>query len=730
MRRKHPKTDRLTLLFGLLALSFLRAADVNVSGAVYNKATGLSLANVNVIILDSHLGAATDENGFFLIRGVQAGDYTILVTAIGYEESYRDITVPLNELLEFSLAETFFQMDDVVVTGTRTERIHSNAPVATEVISRQDILESGARDMAELLEERAGVSVSASVEGGKVISLLGMDAKYILVMIDGQPITGKFNSRINLDQVSTAIIDKVEIIKGPSSSLYGSEAMGGVINIITKRNIFVKPLTAYVRYSGGLTPPVKESFNPVDFDVGKRDVRMNLNLGRKSLVLHSDLDFLKANVDRNLQYIDVDNYDKLSFRSDLMWTINDRHELKFNGSQFINDEMNHTTLLDGQTIIDRKSISGEHKWSISRQWQLQTILREDQYARRYKETRPQSGEIVKREVTQESQDELEINAIYETEKRTLSLGTEIRRETYSNARVSGGDLLEQKSTALFAQVEQGVTQYLTLVVGFRVDNNNEVQEPVFSPRLAAMYVLSDRYKLRASWGKGFRMPSFMDKYMNWNHWQFGYAIIGNPDLIPERSNGYSLGLEYYNPGRYKFSATIYRNIFDNMIIDDQLEPGLFTYSNIDRVNFTGLEVQHRRNISRSWTASVAYNLSRNRNVKTGELVPNSPEHSANIRLSFKSKSGRFSSALKVKAAAPYKVNLYIPVVENGENAGYFDIRDREGFFLVDIDAKLKVHRLATFSYGVRNIFDVVDIQYGPFIGRTMYIELITKLGGY
>ena len=83
MRRKHPKTDRLTLLFGLLALSFLRAADVNVSGAVYNKATGLSLANVNVIILDSHLGAATDENGFFLIRGVQTGDYTILVTAIG-----------------------------------------------------------------------------------------------------------------------------------------------------------------------------------------------------------------------------------------------------------------------------------------------------------------------------------------------------------------------------------------------------------------------------------------------------------------------------------------------------------------------------------------------------------------------------------------------------------------------------------------------------------------------
>lgn len=727
--KKPLKCDYLMLLFVSVSLSILTASDKSVSGSVYNAATGLPLADVNVIILDSRLGAATDENGLFLISGVKPGKYTILVTAIGYEESYRTITAPLDEPLEFALAETFFQMEDVVVTGTRTERIHTNAPVATEVISRQDILESGARDMAELLEERAGVSVSASVEGGKVISLLGMDAKYILVMIDGQPITGKFNSRINLDQVSTAIIDKVEIIKGPSSSLYGSEAMGGVINIITKRNIFVTPLTAYVRYSGGLSPPVRESFNPVDLDIGKRDVRMNLNLSRQSLTLHSDIDFLRANVDRNLQYIDVDNYDKLSFRGDLLWTINDRHGLKIDGSQFINDEMNHSTLLDGKTIIDRRSISGEHKWSINERWQLQTILREDQYARRYKETRPQSGEIVKRDVTQESQDEMEINAIYETEKRTLNLGTEIRRETYTNARVSGGDLLEQKSTALFAQIEQSVTHNLTLVVGFRVDNNNEITKPVFSPRLAAMYVLSDRYKVRTSWGKGFRMPSFMDKYMNWNHWQFGYAIVGNPDLIPERSNGYSFGLEYYNPGRYKFSATVYRNIFDNMIIDDQLEPGLFTYSNIDQVNFTGLEVQHRRNISRNWTASIAYNLSRNRNVKTGELVPNSPEHSANVRLSFKSKSGRFSSALKVKAVAPYKVNLYIPVVEDGENAGYFDIRDREGFLLVDVDAKLKAHRLATFSYGVRNVFDMVDIQYGPFIGRTMYIELITKLGG-
>ena len=727
--QKYTLVYRWILFIAPIAIA---VAGHKVTGYVYHAETAEPLPGVNVILKNTDLGAATLNDGSFSIDNVPSGNYNILYSAIGYDESLDIVNVPSNDPLEIWMTETFLQLEHVVVTGTRNSRINTNSPVATEVISRNDIQESGARDMAELLEERAGISVAASKEGGKVVNMLGMDSKYVLVMIDGQPISGKFNSRINLDQVSTAIIDKVEIIKGPSSSLYGSEAMGGVINIITKRNIFVNPISVTMRYSGGLTTdPIGDSFNPFDLAIGKRDIRMNLNGSKKAFVFHSDIDYLKANVDKNLVYIDVDNYEKYSIRGDMDWAVTDAQKVKINGGSFNTVEENHSTLLDGQPTIIRNNWSSDYSNFLNDQLKIQALIRGEDYNRSYLEIKPSTGETVKTDTTVETQLEGEFNTIYTDDNRTINIGGEYRIETYSNARVDSGNLQSLNATGLYFQYEQTLSSKLTLVAGLRADNNNDLDKPIISPRLAGMYKLSDRYKLRGSWGQGFRMPSFMDKYMNWNHWQFGYAIIGNPDLVPETSTGYNLGIEYFHPGKYKFSIMVYQNTFNNMIIDEQLEPGLFTYSNIDRVHFTGIEFQHRQNYSKNFTGNLAYNLSRNRNIVTGEIVPGSPEHSANIKMSYKSKSGKLRSALKIKAVAPYKVQEFIPVGSGEEqNEGYFVIRDRDAYFLIDIDGKYKIHKLLTLSFGIKNIQDTVDNQYGPFIGRTVYFELGSKLGGH
>jgi outer membrane receptor for ferrienterochelin and colicins len=722
--------NRLTT-FCLFVTSLVWGGGHEVRGKVYHADTGLPIPGVNVILRNTDLGAATTADGSFLIENVPGGKYNVLYSAIGYDESLDIVNVPSSKHLEIWMTETFLQLEHVVVTGTRNSRINTNSPVATEVISRNDIQESGARDMAELLEERAGISVSSSKEGGKVVSMLGMDSKYVLVMIDGQPISGKFNSRINLDQVSTAIIDKVEIIKGPSSSLYGSEAMGGVINIITNRNIFINPVSVTMRYSGGFTPPVGDFFNPFDLGIGKRDIRMNLNGSKNAFIFHSDIDYLKANVDKNLVYIDVDNFEKYSIRGDMDWAITDAQKLKLNFGTFNTTEQNHSTLLDGQTTIIRNNKLGDYSKHINDRWQMQGIFRGENYYRYYQEVKPNTGEMVKTDTTTESQLEGEFNAIYVDDNKTINLGMEYRTETYANARVDSGNLQSLNATGLYFQYERTFSSKLTLVTGFRADHNNDLENPIISPRIAGMYKLSDRYKLRASWGQGFRMPSFMDKYMNWNHWQFGYAIIGNPDLVPETSTGYNLGIEYFHPQKYKFSVMIYQNKFDNMIIDEQLEPGLFTYSNIDRVHFTGIEFQHRQNYSKNFIGTLAYNLSRNRNIETKEIVPGSPEHSAHIKVSYKSTNRKLRAALKVKMVAPYKVQEFIPDGSSEEqNEGYFDIRDREGYFLIDIDGKYKIHKRVTLSFGIKNIQDTIDSQYGPFLGRTVYFELGSKIGGH
>ena len=117
---------------------------------------------------------------------------------------------PDNKKLTIFLEETFYQMNDIVITGTRTPKVLKDVPIATEVINQNEILNSGVENLDELLNHRAGIYVSSSVQGGTTMNMMGIDSKYILTLIDGQPITGKFNSRTSLEQISISNIKKLK----------------------------------------------------------------------------------------------------------------------------------------------------------------------------------------------------------------------------------------------------------------------------------------------------------------------------------------------------------------------------------------------------------------------------------------------------------------------------------------------------------------------------------------
>jgi len=219
------------------------------------------------------------------------------------------------------------------------------------------------------------------------------------------------------------------------------------------------------------------------------------------------------------------------------------------------------------------------------------------------------------------------------------------------------------------------------------------------------------------------MPSFMDKYIDWNHQQFGYQIIGNPNLKPEESNGFSVGVEYYHPREYLVSVILYRNIFSHMIVDSLMAPGQFTYINIDKVSYRGLELQARWNLSSEWLASWGYNFTDNRNLMTGEPVPNIPVHSANVRFSYKHPKGWMSSALKIKLTGSYTVDEFIV------DSQTLNLNKRSAFLLVDYDGKFRINKKFTIAYGVKNFLDKTDQSFGPFVGRTFYMEIETKLKG-
>ena len=124
---------------------------------------------------------------------------------------------------------------------------------------------------------------------------------------------------------------------------------------------------------------------------------------------------------------------------------------------------------------------------------------------------------------------------------------------------------------------------------------------VINPRIGMMYSIDKNWKLRTAWGKGFRAPSFMERFIDWNHAQFNYSVQGNSQLKPEISNGTTLGVEYTDPSRHQISLMLYHTDFSNLINDYVIQPGLLSYQNIESATFSGLELMHQWKVSNYFT---------------------------------------------------------------------------------------------------------------------------------
>ena len=281
---------------------------INLSGNVIDAETGKGLSQVNVLIINSDVGTTTDLDGKFTLSGPFELPLTLEVSHIGYKKKKNIIDKQVDSEIKFMLSREFLTMNELVVTATRTKKLHDNVPIATEVITKNDIENSGSRNIADLLSQRSGVSLQTSVEGGTVLNILGMDSRYILILMDGQPIIGRFNNRVALDQISTSQVIKVEIVKGPNSSLYGSEAMAGVINIITddeKNSQFINLTT---RYNNTENKILNDGFNN-----GSRNISINGVKPFKDVRIKFNADFDVIENDKSIQLIEIDKVDKRTF---------------------------------------------------------------------------------------------------------------------------------------------------------------------------------------------------------------------------------------------------------------------------------------------------------------------------------------------------------------------------------------------------------------------------------
>lgn len=210
-----------------------------------------------ILIKENLRGTQTDTIGRFIIEKLKPGEYTLIISAVGYEKRFQQVVISKASVnnLSIRLKVSAQSLKEVNVLGKQDS--HDNlidftrTPMPSTVMSRKQIEMMGSRRLDEVLKEQTGLAIVNDIGSGARavgLQLQGFDSGYTMIMIDGQPMTGRNSGNFDLSRITVANIERIEIIKGASSCLFGSEALAGVVNIVTRQNISQSQGLASLRY--------------------------------------------------------------------------------------------------------------------------------------------------------------------------------------------------------------------------------------------------------------------------------------------------------------------------------------------------------------------------------------------------------------------------------------------------------------------------------------------------
>ena len=403
------------------------------------------------------------------------------------------------------------KLDEVIVSATRTVRQLSSLPLPAQIIKKSEIVNINAMRLSELLNEQTGLVTVPDFGGGEGIQLQGLDSHYTLVLVDGVPLIGRSAGTLDLNRISLGNVKSIEIVKGASSSLYGSEALGGVINIITEN-----PKTGF----GGFLNHRSGTFNTNDTGLNL-DYKKN-NFGITAFVNRYETDGYDLNSDDPLNT--VDSYENYTITTKLNYKPNEDTELIASGRFFTQD----------QNTIALEEFTGE---SSINEWNTR-LFGQHQFNTRISSTLELYGSGYR---ASEFLEDPEGNPVTTSEFDQLLLRPELRTSYTPNdqTEITGGlgmnhESLDRSdfsskpifnSPYIFLQYDRTFSDKFNLIVGARFDSHNEYKSQ-FSPKVAMRYDLGKNLAVKGSVGYGFKAPDFRQLYFNFSNGVIGYTILG------------------------------------------------------------------------------------------------------------------------------------------------------------------------------------------------------------
>lgn len=768
------------LLLVLIVMSTginVHAEDVNpvkegnaITGHVIEKGTENNLPYATILIVETGQGTVSDENGEFKFKKIPTGKYTLKVQLLGYETQMKNVTVSKDFTVDvhFLMSDESIMTDEVVVSANRNETSRKVAPVVVNVMNAKLFESVNSTDLAKSLNYQSGLRVENNCQncGFPQVRINGLEGPYSQILINSRPVVSALSGVYGLEQIPVNMIERVEVVRGGGSALFGANAVGGTINIITK-----DPINNSFQLSStmsNMNGKVWEQYMGANASLVSKDNTYGIALYesyRNRNPYDADGDGFSELGKLNMNTFGLRTYYRPTQFSRISLEYHTTNEFRRGGNKF--DLQPHETDITEQTkhVINSGGLSydlfwKEYKHKLSFYSSIQHTDRNSYYGAQQ-----------------------DLNAYGKTDDLTWVAGGmyvgNFEKVLFSPATFTAG--LEYQDNSLhdvmtgyhrdmkqdvriasaFVQNEWKMNQFVFLA-GFRLDDHNLIDNPIFSPRLNLLYKPSDKLQARVTWSTGFRAPQAYDEDLHVTAVGGEGVLIKLADgLKAEHSNSISGSIDWTaDIGHFQTNLLLegfYTGLDDVFVLEDMGHDAngnkVKERRNGNGARVYGVNVDGKIAHGRDAALQVGFTVQRSEytdweawsedpEVAAIKRMPRTPDYygyftftSAPLKNFDWSLSGVYTGRMRVPHFAPAGlpeeyVGQYITKDEMVHTPDFFDLNVKLNYTFV-----LNDHIKLQLNGGVQNIFNAFqkDLDkggyrdsgyfYGPTQPRTYFIGI-------
>lgn len=528
----------------------------------------------------------------------------------------------------------------VVVTATRTAKTVNDSLASVTVIRRDEIERSQALTLPDILRGVPGVDIANNGGLGKPSSVFmrGTESDHVLVLIDGIKVGSATLGRFSFEHLPLSQIERVEIVRGPRSSLYGSEAIGGVIQIFTRKGKSKKPS---VTISGGIGADNTYQFN-AGVSGATKESWYSLFANRIQTDGFNDCQGSNSGGCFTIEP-DEDGYENTSYHLRLGQRLGEKISMEAYALR-TEGHTEYDSSYDNEADFVQQVLGMKGDYVVNDNWLInlnmgQSLDKTDNFGhstKSYFHTTRKTGSFQ--------------NNFFFSKRDTLTVGLDLQKDEVDSSTAFTIDSLDNKGIFAEYQTRSGRTDW---IVGFRKDDNEQFGKHK-TGNIGLGYALSQRTRFIANYGTAFKAPSFNELY---------FPNFGNPNLVPEESESIEFGLmgtQLY----YKWSLTAYRTHIDQLIATQfDAETGNYFADNINQAAINGIEGDLNWQKG-GWTFKTKLSWLKAENEETGKLLPRRAQKTLNVAL------GERRGAMKTEISVLAQSHRYDDAANNHRLGGY------------------------------------------------------------